>query len=268
MENTSFLFLKIAQNPSSSKSPENDNPKNRDKSKQTALPNAQTNPNYTKTKTFANVVSNVCNIPQSQFPVPCLKGDRITITISEEEYKIGLQACRHNLHGRIVWPRGSTPTTVASIRTTLLSQWSFLSKWGITSLGKGFYEFSFSNLEDARRVRSVNTWNLNPGTLKLFPWTKDFVPSNVNLTSAQVWVRIHGLSQEYWRPNIIFAIASSLGTPICIDSTSSKPAFDRSFGHFVRVLVDRELAKDLIYKILVERIGFAFFVEVEYEKLP
>ncbi|CAI8618056.1 unnamed protein product [Vicia faba] len=48
----------------------------------------------------------------------------------------------------------------------------------------------------------------------------------------------------------------------------SKPSFDRAFSHFVRVLVELDLTKELIYKVLVERVGFAFFVEVEYEKIP
>lgn len=91
---------------------------------------------------------------------------------------------------------------------------------------------------------------------------------NIEQTSAQVWIRIHRLSQEYWRPRIIFAFASSIGTPIGIDLASNKSAFERPFGHFVRVLVDLDMMKELTYKILVERIGFAFFVDVKYEKLP
>lgn len=42
----------------------------------------------------------------------------------------------------------------------------------------------------------------------------------MNQTLAKVWVKIHGISQEYWRPRIIFAIAGSLGTLIYIDSIS------------------------------------------------
>lgn len=148
---------------------------------------------------------------------------------------------------------------MASVRAKLESQWTSIGKWGITSTGTDFYEFSFSCLEDVQRVRSINLWSLNPRILKLFTWTKDFVSSSVSQTSTQVWVRIHGLSHEYWRPKIIFAIASSLGTPICIDSTSSKYAFHQTFGHFIRVLVDIDLVKDLTYKILVERVGFYFF---------
>nr|ABN06100.1 hypothetical protein MtrDRAFT_AC150800g6v2 [Medicago truncatula] len=39
----------------------------------------------------------------------------------------------------------------------------------------------------------------------------------------KVWVRIHGLAQEYWRKNIIFSIASGLGSPICTDNNTAKP---------------------------------------------
>ncbi|XP_058774370.1 uncharacterized protein LOC131648650 [Vicia villosa] len=45
-------------------------------------------------------------------------------------------------------------------------------------------------------------------------------------------------------------------------------SFDRPFGHFMRVLVDLDLQKKFIDKILVERVGFAFFVDIEYEKVP
>lgn len=89
---------------------------------------------------------------------------------------------------------------------------------------------------------------LNQGVLKLFPWTKGFVPSTLKQTLARVWIRIGGVSQEFWRPCIIFSIPSSVGTPICIDSTSNKSYFERTFGPFVRVLVDLDLTKVLAIK--------------------
>jgi len=109
---------------------------------------------------------------------------------------------------------------------------------------------------------------LNLGLLKLFPWTKDFNAYLQTNTSAQVWLKIYGLSQEYWRKKILFAIAISVGTPICVDAMTSKPAIERTFGHFARVLVDIDLTKELKYEVLVERKGYAFFVEFAYENLP
>ncbi|GAU20528.1 hypothetical protein TSUD_130860 [Trifolium subterraneum] len=43
---------------------------------------------------------------------------------------------------------------------------------------------------------------------------------------------------------------------------------ERTFGQFARVLVDMDLSQPLRYKVLVERKGFAFFVEIEYENIP
>jgi hypothetical protein len=85
--------------------------------------------------------------------------------------------------------------------------------------------------------------------------------------TAQVWIRIYGLSQEYWRPKILFAIAGSIGTPICTDAATNKSKFDRDFGHFARVLVDIDLKHAPTYRVLVERTGFAFFVDIEFENL-
>jgi hypothetical protein len=219
-------------------------------------------------KTFAQALNNLCDIPLSQFPQPVIKGDRLAIEIPESIYEAGLEACKHNLHGRILWPKGSTPLLVVALKTKLSQVWKNLSRWGVISLGKGFFEFTFSSLEDVKRVRYVPSWNLNPGLLKLFAWTKDFNPKLQHNTSAQVWVKIYGLSQEYWHKNILFTIAGSLGTPICIDSVTAKPMHERTFGQFARVLVDIDLLQPLRYKLLVERKGYAFFVELEYEYIP
>jgi hypothetical protein len=176
-------------------------------------------------KTFAQAVSNLCDIPNSQLPQPILKGDNFSISIPEEEYVVGLEACKYTLHARVIWPKGSTPLTAVALRTKLSTLWKDLSRWGISSLGKGFYELTFSCLEDVKRVRSLPSWNLNPGIMKLFTWTKDFCPSLQNNTFEQVWVRIYGLPQEYWRPMILFAIASSAGTPICTEPLASLQEF-------------------------------------------
>jgi hypothetical protein len=217
---------------------------------------------------FSQAVNNVCEIPLSQLPQACVKGDRLAIAIPEKDYVAGMEKCKHNLHGRIIWPKGSTPLSVVAVKNKLAPLWKDLSKWGVISLGKGYYEFVFSSLEDVRRVRSVASWSLNPGMLKLFAWTKDFNPRTQQNCSAQVWVRLYGLSQEYWSPNILFAIASSVGTPICTDSVTAKPLIERTFGQFVRVLVDMDLTQTIRYKVLVERQGFAFFVDLDYENLP
>jgi len=102
----------------------------------------------------------------------------------------------------------------------------------------------------------------------LFAWSKDFNPKTQRNSTAQVWVRFYGLSQEYWSKNILYTGAGSLGTPIGTDAITTKPRIERTFGQFVRVLIDMDVSQTIRHKLLVERKGYAFFIDVEYENLP
>ncbi|KAF1859805.1 hypothetical protein Lal_00027987 [Lupinus albus] len=50
-------------------------------------------------KSFTQALKNSCDVPISQLPQPCIKGDVIAIKIREEEYQAGLQRCKTHLHG-------------------------------------------------------------------------------------------------------------------------------------------------------------------------
>lgn len=80
-------------------------------------------------KSFADIVSkNVCDIPLSQFPTPCLKGDRLAITILEDEYKLGVEASKHNHHGRVIWSKRAVPLTVTNLKIKLMELWPSIGK--------------------------------------------------------------------------------------------------------------------------------------------
>lgn len=74
------------------------------------------------------------------------------ITIPEDEYAFGVEARKHHLHGRVVWSKGKQPLTVVALKSKLMDIWPPIGKWGVTLLGKGFFEFAFSSLEDVQRV--------------------------------------------------------------------------------------------------------------------
>lgn len=124
-------------------------------------------------KSFIQALNGICDIPSSQLLQSIIKGDRLLISIPEEEYKTGLQHCKNNLHDSILWPKGDMPPTVfvlwfkpAAIWYDMKNQWVFFSL--SLSLTKGYYEFMFVSAEDIRRVRASGTLNLNPSSLKLF----------------------------------------------------------------------------------------------------
>ncbi|MCI55944.1 pectin acetylesterase, partial [Trifolium medium] len=85
-------------------------------------------------KSFADAVNNVCDIPTSQLPLPVVKGNNIAISMPEDEYQVGLATLKHNLHGRIIWTKGSTPLKVGDLKAKLSPLWKSLGKWGLTSL--------------------------------------------------------------------------------------------------------------------------------------
>lgn len=101
-----------------------------------------------------------------------------------------------------------------------------LFKIGLRFLLNGFYESDF----------------LHTPNLKLFMWSQDFNPNVQHQTSIQVWVYIIRMAQEYWRPNIIYVIVSSVNTPICLDNNTSMSLFDRSFDHCARILIYVDLS--------------------------
>jgi len=87
-------------------------------------------------------------------------------------------------------------------------------------LGKGFFEFNFSSVEDMKKIWALGVLNLKPGLLRFYCWTQDFIPQAQNQTHAQPWVRLLHLPQEYWRNTTLYEIASGLGTPLTIDEST------------------------------------------------
>ena len=100
--------------------------------------------------------------------------------------------------------------------------------------------------------------------LRLSQWTKDFKYLSQKQTHVSLWIRLVELPQEYWQERTLKEIASAVGTPIDIDG----PTRNLTFGYYARILVDIDLSKRAYDEILVEKEGFAFKVEVQYERRP
>ncbi|TQD72519.1 hypothetical protein C1H46_041926 [Malus baccata] len=116
-----------------------------------------------------------------------------------------------------------------------------------------------------RRAWGGGTCTLATGLFRLPKWTPDFKPGDVlPQTHAQVWIKIFGLSQEYWHPRHLMEIARGVGTPLQLDSATR----ERQYGYYARILVDVNLAGDLPTSLMVERESHGFPVEVVYENLP
>ena len=101
-----------------------DNNQPRSKSNITQKPQQKTQ------KSLVEALNNVCDILLSQLPKLCFKGERLKTSIPEEEYLAGLGTCKHNIHGRIIQSKGSTPLTVVTQRDKLKLHWKKLKQMG------------------------------------------------------------------------------------------------------------------------------------------
>jgi len=197
-------------------------------------------------------------------PQPSIRGERVSIKITQDFYERGMNFCKSNLRGRLVLNKGDKPYSTKEIESKLQKLWKTGGAWHMLSLGRGYYEFFFANEMDMRLVWAARTVNLKPSVLRLFEWSKDFNMRTQRNTHAQVWIRWLELPQEYWMERMLREIASAVGTPLLIDNTTTKHLFD----HYARILVDMDFSRKLFHEIVVEREGFDFTVQVAYEWLP
>lgn len=79
-----------------------------------------------------------------------IKGDTISIKISQEEYVKRLENCKSHLRVCLIMGKGDKPWTTHDIAKKLHDIWSDVEEWKILPLGKGFFEFRFSNADGIR----------------------------------------------------------------------------------------------------------------------
>lgn len=98
--------------------------------------------------------------------------------------------------------KGDKAYTAKDLFLKLLKLWKLSGNRKLVSLGRGFFEFEFSSLDDMRMAWAHGTMNLRPGVLRLSQWTKDFNIFTQHQTHAQVWIRLMDFPREYWRERI------------------------------------------------------------------
>ncbi|CAN6683166.1 unnamed protein product [Malus baccata var. baccata] len=219
-----------------------------------------------KARTFASVVSTpIEDVHLSQLPTPVVRGDKTYVKISEDLYQEQLKLFQNNLLGRLLLKKGSTPMKTGVLKSCLEDAWRPTAPWNLVPIGKGYFDIHFNKEDDMRRAWGGGTCTLATGLFRLSKWTPDFKPGDVlPQTHAQVWIKIFGLSQEYWHPRHLMEIARGVGTPLQLDSATR----ERQYGYYARILVDVNLTGDLPTSLMVERESHGFPVEVVYENLP
>jgi len=119
-------------------------------------------------------------------PQPLIRGERVSIKITQDIYEKGMDVCKTNLRGRLVLNKGDKPYATKEIKSKLQQLRKTTGACSMMSLGRGYYEFFFATKMDMRTV--WGTVNLKLGVLRLFEWSKDFNMHTQHNTHAQVWI--------------------------------------------------------------------------------
>ncbi|XP_024177848.1 uncharacterized protein LOC112183741 [Rosa chinensis] len=206
----------------------------------TRSPSSTSEQRIHKAKTFASIVagSEETQVPISQLPAPTIRGDTVYVKINERIYQEQSAACRNNLIGRLLLRKGTIPLKTETLKASLHTLWRPLGPWRLVPIGKRYFDIHFNSEADMRKVWGGGTCTLESGIFRLSQWKPDFRPGDVlPQTHAQIWVRISGLSQEYWHQQHILEIARGVGTPLQLDAATKK----QRYGYYARVLVDVDM---------------------------
>ena len=91
------------------------------------------------------LVASHSNVSNVIMPQPTIRGDTLSIRITQPVYEKGVNVCKRNLRGRLVLNKGDKPYASKEIEDKLKKQWKTAAPWKLLSLGRGYYEFFFAN---------------------------------------------------------------------------------------------------------------------------
>jgi len=87
-------------------------------------------------RSFAQaLVASHNNVPKTTMPQPTIRGDTLSIWITQPIYEKGVNVCKRNLRGRLVLNKGDKPYASKEIEDKLKKQWKTAAPWTLLSLG-------------------------------------------------------------------------------------------------------------------------------------
>jgi hypothetical protein len=104
-------------------------------------PTPKPTPKSVTNRSFAQALLNKVDAPLSELPKPCLKGNTLSIKISEDLYQSRLANCNNYLHGRLVLSKGDKPLSFKELHAKLLHLWKSLDRWKMIPMGRVFLNF-------------------------------------------------------------------------------------------------------------------------------
>ena len=122
-----------------------------------------------------------------------------------------------------------------------------MGKLDCVDLGQEFFLVRFSVKEDCKAVLRNGPWFIGENFLSIRPWEPNFKPTEANISSVAVWVRLNELPIEYYHVEALQLIGSALGKVLRLDTHTAS----ESRGRFARLCIQVDIGKPLTTALLI-----------------
>lgn len=133
------------------------------------------------------------------------------------------------------------------LHSRLMNLWKPFGRVDMVDLGKDFFLLRFSVQEDLELVLRKGPWLIGEHFLSIRKWEANFKPSEAQVTSVVVWVRLNGLPTEYYKATVLRQIGQMLGKVLRINTHTEMEAR----GRYAQICVQVDIAKPLITMVRV-----------------
>ncbi|XP_045798039.1 uncharacterized protein LOC123892283 [Trifolium pratense] len=137
--------------------------------------------------------------------------------------------------------------------------WRLNAGFDIMNIGNGFFMVKLDSIDDRTRIMDGGPWMIYDHYLTVQCWSQEFASPTAKIDKTMVWIRFPGLNLFYYDESILLALASAVGRPIKVDSTT----LDVRRGRFARVCVEINLNQPVVGKVWIRD----YWYQVEYEGL-
>ena len=136
------------------------------------------------------------------------------------------------------------------IQARLLALWKPTGRLDCVDLGHGFFLTRLSLGEDYENVLRKGPWFIGEHFLSIRPWEPDFKPTQANVSSITVWIRLNELPIKYYNAEALQHIGKAIRNVLRVDTFTVL----ETRGRFARLCVQVDVEKPLAIAIMIGRL--------------
>jgi hypothetical protein len=146
-----------------------------------------------------------------------------------------------------------------ALKERLQRLWKLQGGFDMMDVDQGFHMVKCNLLADREKIMSEGPWMVFDHYLAVAQWSPEFAAPTTQVEKTLVWIRFPGLNLLFYDESFLLALASTVGTPIKVDTNT----LNVERGRFARICVEIDLTKPVVGKVWIN----GHWYKVQYEGL-